>query len=85
MTKEKEQSTEAAVPDIREHRDYWQRSCRAVEYGRYVNVLLRGSGHKAPRAPQNLFSIAGLERELRHRLGDAGFVQRALRNAAAQP
>ena len=41
--------------------------------------------HKDPRAPQNLFPIAGLERELRRRLGDSGFVQRALRRAAAPP
>jgi len=39
--------------------------------------------HKEPRAPQNLFPIAGLERELRRRLGDAAFVHRALRAAAA--
>jgi hypothetical protein len=39
--------------------------------------------HKEPRAPQNLFPIAGLERELRRRLGDAAFVHRALRVAAA--
>ncbi len=38
--------------------------------------------HKDPRAPQNLFPIGGLERELRHRLGDPAFVQRALRAAA---
>jgi hypothetical protein len=39
--------------------------------------------HKDPRAPQNLFPIAGLERELRRRLGDPLVVQRALRQAAA--
>jgi hypothetical protein len=39
--------------------------------------------HKDPRAPQNLFPIGGLERELRHRLGDAALVQRALRIATA--
>jgi hypothetical protein len=39
--------------------------------------------HKDPRAPQNLFPIGGLERELRRRLGDPAFVQRALRSAAA--
>ena len=38
--------------------------------------------HKDPRAPQNLFPIAGLERELRHRLGDPAYVRRALRAAA---
>jgi hypothetical protein len=34
-----------------------------------------------PRAPQNLVPIAALERDLRHRLGDAGLVLRALRTA----
>jgi hypothetical protein len=38
--------------------------------------------HKDPRAPQNLFPIAGLERELRRRLGDALVVHRNLREAA---
>ncbi len=40
------------------------------------------TSHKDPRAPQNLFPIAGLERQLRHRLGDPLVVQRALREAA---
>jgi hypothetical protein len=40
--------------------------------------------HKDPRAPQNLFPIAGLERELRRRLGDPAFVHRALLAAAAE-
>lgn len=39
--------------------------------------------HKEPRAPQNLFPIGGLERELRRRLGDAALVHRAIRVAAA--
>lgn len=38
--------------------------------------------HKDPRAPQNLYPIAGLERELRRRLGDPAYVERALRAAA---
>lgn len=41
--------------------------------------------HKDPRAPQNLFPIAGLERELRRRLGDRAYVERALRAAASPP
>ncbi len=40
--------------------------------------------HKDPRAPQNLFPIGALERELRRRLGDHAVVDRALRAAAAQ-
>lgn len=39
--------------------------------------------HKDPRAPQNLFPIAGLERELRRRLGDQALLERALRRRAA--
>ena len=38
---------------------------------------------KDPRAPQNLHPIAGLERELRRRLGDPLLLYRALREAAA--
>jgi hypothetical protein len=39
--------------------------------------------HKDPRAPQNLYPIAGLERELRRRLGEPRLLYRALRVAAA--
>jgi len=38
--------------------------------------------HKDPRAPQNLYPIGGLERELRRRLGDPHLLYRALRVAA---
>jgi len=38
--------------------------------------------HKDARAPQNLYPIAGLERELRRRLGDSALLERALRVAA---
>jgi hypothetical protein len=38
--------------------------------------------HKDPRAPQNLYPIGALERELRRRLGDAAWIYRALRTAA---
>lgn len=49
------------------------------------NLLGRfaSSPHKEARAPQNLYPIAGLERELRHRLGDARLLERALRRSAA--
>jgi hypothetical protein len=43
---------------------------------------LASSPHKDPRAPQNLVPIGGLERELRHRLGDQQLLYRALRAAA---
>lgn len=38
--------------------------------------------HKDPRAPQNLHPIAGLERELRRRLGDEHLLYRGLRIAS---
>ena len=38
--------------------------------------------YKDPRAPQNLYPVAGLERELRHRLGSAELLYRGLRQAA---
>lgn len=41
------------------------------------------SRHKDPRAPQNLYPIGGLERELRRRLGDRELATRSLRQAAA--
>lgn len=37
--------------------------------------------HKDPRAPQNLYPIAGLERQLRRLLGDGALLERALRRA----
>jgi hypothetical protein len=40
--------------------------------------------HKDARAPQNLYPIAGLEHELRRRLGDQYLLERALRVAAAE-
>ena len=40
--------------------------------------------HLDPRAPQNLIPIGALERQLRHRMGDAGLVYRALREAVAE-
>jgi hypothetical protein len=41
--------------------------------------------HKDTRAPQNLYPIGGLERVLRHRLGDAAVLYRALRRAGSTP
>jgi hypothetical protein len=43
---------------------------------------LASSAYKDPRAPQNLVPIGGLERQLRHRLGDQQILYRALRAAA---
>jgi hypothetical protein len=44
---------------------------------------LASSPHKDPRAPQNLVPIGGLERQLRHRLGDAALLYRSLRGQLA--
>ncbi|HEX5367015.1 MAG TPA: hypothetical protein VFW63_10195 [Acidimicrobiales bacterium] len=41
--------------------------------------------HNDRRAPQNLHPIAGLERELKRRLGDPALLERALRAAAGTP
>lgn len=45
---------------------------------------LAGVDYKDPRAPQNLVPIGGLERLLRHRLGDPRLLYRSLRTAAAR-
>ena len=42
---------------------------------------LSSSPYKDPRAPQNLVPIGGLERQLRHRLGDTALLYRSLRSA----
>jgi hypothetical protein len=42
-----------------------------------------GVAYKDARAPQNLHPIAGLERELRRRLGDPRYLYRHLQSAAA--
>lgn len=60
----------------------------AVELARRSQPVLcrfASHGYKDPRAPQNLYPIAGLERALRRRLGDAAVVYRALRVAAHRP
>ncbi len=52
--------------------------------GKAASVLCRFASHphRDPRAPQNLYPIAGLERELRRRLGDEQILLRALKSAA---
>ncbi|MDF1596162.1 MAG: hypothetical protein P1T08_08700 [Acidimicrobiia bacterium] len=62
-----------------------QSPASAVELANLVSVSLprfASQGHKDPRAPQNLYPIAGLERELRRRLGDQALLFRDLRVAA---
>jgi hypothetical protein len=49
-----------------------------------VLPLVASEPHLDPRAPQNLVPIAALERRLRHLMGDAGLVYRALREAASE-
>jgi hypothetical protein len=44
-------------------------------------VRFASSPIKDPRAPQNLVPVGGLERVLRHRLGDREVLERALRSA----
>lgn len=53
-----------------------------AETSQAVLPRFASSEFKDPRAPQNLYPIAGLERELRRRLGDARLMYRALRLAA---
>jgi hypothetical protein len=48
-----------------------------VTLGRFASAP-----YKDGRAPQNLYPIGGLERELRHRLGDPKLLYRALREAS---
>jgi hypothetical protein len=45
---------------------------------------LAGVDYKDPRAPQNLVPIGGLEKLLRHRLGDPRLLYRSLRAAATR-
>jgi hypothetical protein len=59
---------------------------RVVELADRVTATLpryASTPHKDARSPQNLFPIAGLERELRRRLGDPALMLRSLRQAAA--
>lgn len=60
-------------------------AAQAIELANVTSAFLPGVSsrpHKDPRAPQNLYPIAGLERELRRRLGDREVIYRSLRVAA---
>lgn len=59
-------------------------SCAAARADQITAALPRfaSEAHKDARSPQNLYPIAGLERELRRRLGDAKLLDRALRQHA---
>jgi hypothetical protein len=54
---------------------------RLADRSAAILPLVASEPHLDPRAPQNLVPIAALERDLRHRMGDAGLVLRALRTA----
>jgi hypothetical protein len=47
-------------------------------------VRFASTEYKDARAPQNLYPIAGLERELRRRLGDQALLYRAIRRASVR-
>jgi hypothetical protein len=62
------------------------KASEAIEFAEYVSASLprfASEPHKEPRAPQNLYPIAGLERELRRRLGDRLLLLRALQKAGS--
>lgn len=65
-------STEASVPS----------ACALADTVGITLARYASEPYKDPRAPQNLYPIGGLERELRRRLGDPGLLFRALRVAA---
>ena len=56
---------------------------RLADLSQIVLPRYASTEHKDRRAPQNLYPIAGLERQLRRRLGHPGLLYRALRRAAA--
>jgi uncharacterized protein len=74
----------AGVVRCEQHAD--QPLNEAVQRCDVVTSLLPGFAsepHKDPRAPQNLYPVAGLERDLRRRLGDQWLLERNLRRAAS--
>ncbi len=62
------------------------RTTEAVEFADFVSSTLprfASQQYKDPRAPQNLYPVAGLERELRRRLGDRALLLRGLQRASS--
>jgi hypothetical protein len=60
---------------------------RVVELANVSQVVLprfASAEYKDSRAPQNLYPVAGLEKELRRRLGDSALLYRALRRSAVR-
>lgn len=58
-----------------------QRAIRVADRTAVLLPAVASQPHVDPRAPQNLVPIGALERDLRRRLGDPGYVYRALRDA----
>jgi hypothetical protein len=61
-----------------------ERAVAVADRATAILPLVASAPHIDPRAPQNLVPIGALERELRRRLGDAGFIHRSLRAAVAK-
>lgn len=55
-----------------------EEAVRTASLSQAVLPRYASESFKDPRAPQNLYPIGGLERTLRHRLGDAQLLRRAL-------
>lgn len=60
-----------------------EEAVRLADESQRVLPRYASTEYKDTRAPQNLVPIAGLERELRRRLGHPGLLNRALRTASA--
>lgn len=67
-----------AAPDLALSDVFARADLSAATLPRYASAP-----HKDPRAPQNLYPVGALERELRRRLGDETLLYRALRLAAS--
>ncbi len=58
-----------------------ERASRLADRTAALLPMVASQAHVDARAPQNLVPIAALEKHLRHRLGDAAYVHRRLRDA----
>ncbi len=67
-----------AAPDLPLAEVFARADLSATTLPRYASAP-----HKEPRAPQNLYPVGALERDLRRRLGDETLLYRALRLAAS--
>lgn len=62
-------------------RDQAERAALQADAVSLVLPRFASEPHKDGRAPQNLYPIAGLERQLRHLMGDSRVLERALRRS----